>query len=298
MHPVLFRIGPLPIHSYGLMLALSFLFGIWLSSRRAKKNNLDPNVISDVGFWIILAAIVGARLYYVILHFDEFAGNLASVFNPFHGGTLGIGGLVMYGGLIGAVLAGTIYFKAKKQPFLPYADAIAPSVGFGIFLTRIGCFLNGCCFGGPASNGVCAVSFPPDSPAGHYQRSIHADHLIASQLIESAGGLAIGFIILYVGRSKKLFTGFQFYLMIVLYSVLRFMVDFTRFYGEGEKVGGLSHNQIVCIVLFVVFGGLIARHLLFSEAAEDNEQQKQEQSPGAREQKMSDTIVLENSGGE
>jgi phosphatidylglycerol:prolipoprotein diacylglycerol transferase len=278
MHPVLFRIGPLPIHSYGLMLAVSFLFGIWLSSARAKKKGLDPNVISDVGFWIIIAAIVGARIYYVFLHFDEFAGNFGAVFNPFHGQTVGIGGLVMYGGLIGAVLAGTIYFKVKKAPFLPYADAIAPSVGFGIFLTRIGCFLNGCCFGGPAHGGVCAVSFPPESPAGHYQLSIHADHLIASQLIASAGGLVIGLTVLLIGRYRNLFTGFQFYLTIVLYSMLRFGVDFTRFYGEGEKIGGLSHNQIICIILFVLFGGLILRRMLFTGESSDKQSAHAEQN--------------------
>ena len=97
---------------------------------------------------------------------------------------------MMYGGFIGAIVAGILYFKIKKIPFLPYADVSAPSVGIGIFLTRIGCFLNGCCYG--ASNtGSLGVSFPLESPAGVYQQHIHASGLHASQLYESAGGLLI-----------------------------------------------------------------------------------------------------------
>lgn len=362
MHPVIVKIGELAIHSYGLMLALSFVAGIIISSRRAKRMGLDPNVVSDVGFWVILSAIIGSRFYYVLLHFEEFKDDLVSIFNPFHGDSVGIGGLVMYGGLIGAIIAGYIFFKIRKQnlveideiknkaaheaglkpgdqilringytvkngtelqhrvdavesdrdividikrdgafhaitvkneqnashtesensdhvfikklgfsvktrienlPFLPYADAIAPVVGFGIFLTRIGCFLNGCCYGKP-THAWHGVHFPIDSPAGYYQSTMHASKLIASQLFLSAGGLAIGIIVLLVGR-KKIFTGFQFYLTIVLYALLRFAVDFTRFYEEGEKIASLSHNQIACVTLFVIFGGLILKNILFKQ---------------------------------
>jgi phosphatidylglycerol:prolipoprotein diacylglycerol transferase len=260
MHPEIFKIGKLVIHSYGFMLAASFLFGIWLASYRAKKNNLDSNVIADVGFWIILSAIIGARLYYVILHFDEFSGNLTGIFNPFHGDSLGIGGLVMYGGIIGALIAGFFFFKIKKLPFLPYADAIAPAVGFGIFLTRIGCFLNGCCYG-KSANGGFGVHFPEICPAGHYQAAINASKLIPSQLYLSAGGLAIGIIILVISK-KKTFDGFQFYLTVVLYSILRFSVDFTRYYSKDERIATLSHNQIVCIILFIIFAGLILKNFI------------------------------------
>jgi phosphatidylglycerol:prolipoprotein diacylglycerol transferase len=245
------------------MLAASFLFGIWLGAHRAKRNNLDPSVISDVGFWVILSAIVGARMYYVVLHFEEFRNDLTGIFNPFHGGNLGIGGLVMYGGFIGALVAAMIYFKVKKEPFLPYADMAAPSIGLGIFLTRIGCFLNGCCFGAPTASS-CAISFPADSPAGSYQHQMHAHGLVPSQLIESAGGLVILAVILLVAR-KKTFPGFQFYLMGIMYSILRFAIDFTRFYTPQEKLGPLSHNQIVCIVFFILFAGLVLKNIMFKE---------------------------------
>ncbi len=264
MHPVLFKIFSFPIHSYGLMLALSFLFGIWFSGWRAKKRGLSPDIIADMGFWIILSAILGSRLYYVFLHFEEFKGNLLSIINPFQGETIGIGGLVMLGGYIGAVVAAILFFKIKKIPFLPYADVVSPSVGFGIMLTRIGCFLNGCCYGA-ASESPLAVKFPLESPAGAYQHHVHAAGLYPSQLFESIGGLLIALVILAVAR-KKTFNGFQFYLTGLLYSVLRFFVDYSRFYDTKERLfGTLSHNQVICIALFILFGGLILKNILFKE---------------------------------
>ncbi len=278
MHPVLFKIVSFPVPAYGMMLALSFLFGIWIAGLRAKNRGLDPNVISDFGLYVIVAAVLGSRLYYVFLHFEEFRGNLLAIINPFHGDSIGIGGLVMYGGFIGAITAGILFFKLKKLPFLPYADASAPSLGLGIFLTRIGCFLNGCCYGAAAAPGSsCSVDFPAISPAGHYQQHIHAAGLQPSQLYESAGGLAIALIVFLVGRRKP-FVGLQFYLVGLLYSVLRFMVDFSRVYTETERLGPLSHNQVVCIVLFIVFGGLILRNYLFRDEPQPA-QVKQEETP-------------------
>jgi phosphatidylglycerol:prolipoprotein diacylglycerol transferase len=254
-------------------------------------------VVSDVGFWVIIAAIIGARLYYVFLHLNEFAANPLSVFNPFQGGNVGIGGLVMYGGFIGAIIAGFLYFRLSKQSFLPYADAIAPSVGLGIFLTRIGCFLNGCCYGAPTEH-ACGVVFPPDSPAGYYQRHLPGVeglmHIQPSQLYLSAGGLAIAAIVFLAGR-KKLFHGFEFYLVGILYAILRFSVDFTRFYPESERLGGLSHNQVVCIGIFVVFGGLMLKKLVLKDQSDDepaepvSDTTQSDQSVSENQEKISPT---------
>jgi phosphatidylglycerol:prolipoprotein diacylglycerol transferase len=254
MHPILLTIFGFPIHSYGVMLAVSFIVGIWLAIARAKKAGLKSEIISDVSFWVIISSLVGARLYYVILKFGEFKGHLLNIVNPFQEGALGIGGLVMYGGFIGAILAGFVFFRLKKLPFLPYADAFAPSIGIGIFFTRIGCFLNGCCFGAPSD--ICSVSFPVDSPAGVYQEAMHASGLLPSQLFESAGGLVIAAVLLIIGR-KKTFPGFQFYLMGLFYAILRFAIDLTRFYPPNERIGFFSHNQVLCIVFFGIFLALL-----------------------------------------
>ena len=258
MHSVLFTIFGFPIHAYGAMLAISFLTGIWFASYRAKKAGLNPNIVADFSFYVILSSIVGARLYYVILHWEEFATDPISIVNPFANGSAGIGGLVMYGGFIGAVAAGFVFFRIKRLPFLPYADICAPSFGIGIFFTRIGCFLNGCCYGAPSLHGV---SFPADSPAGAYQVSMHACGLQPSQLYESVGGLLLMSLVLLSERRFK-FKGSSFYVIGVGYAVLRFAVDLTRFYSPGERLWTLSHNQILCVGLFVVFGVLWISGLL------------------------------------
>jgi phosphatidylglycerol---prolipoprotein diacylglyceryl transferase len=261
MHPTLFHIFSFPIPSYGTMLALSFLSGILLTMYLAKQRGLNPDVVSDVGLYIIISAIIGARAYYVMTHFHEFRGNLLSIVNPFQDGRIGISGLVMYGGFIAAIIAAALFFKIKKLPVLPYLDVFSPGVGVGIALTRVGCFLNGCCYGLAAKAGsFLSVSYPIEahSPAGYYQHAIGATGLLPSQFFESAGGIIIAVTLYLVGRSKFAFAGLQFYLLVVMYAVLRFFIETVR-YIETQKIGPFSHNQLICIVLFLVFGGLIVK---------------------------------------
>jgi len=264
MHPTLFHIFSFPIPSYGTMLAVSFLSGIVFAMYLAKKRGLNPDAVSDVGLYTIISAIIGARLYYVMTHFDEFRGNLFSIVNPYQDGRLGISGLVMYGGFIAAIVTAALFFKIKKLPVLPYLDVCSPSVGLGIALTRVGCFLNGCCYGLAAKAGsFLSVSYPIEahSPAAYYQRSIGAPGLLPSQFFESAGGIAIAVTLYLVGRSKFAFAGLQFYLLVVMYAALRFFIETVR-YIETQKIGPFSHNQLICIVLFFVFGGIIIRKFM------------------------------------
>jgi len=266
MHPTLFKIFSFPVPSYGTMLALSFLTGIFFAMFLAKKRGLNPDVISDLGLYVIIAAIIGARAYYVMTHFAEFRGDLLSIINPVHDGYVGISGLVMYGGFIAAIVTAAAFFKIKKLSPLQYLDVCSPSVGIGIALTRVGCFLNGCCHGAAAKAGaLLSISYPNNgSPAGHYQHYVcgGAPGLQPSQFYESAGGIAIAAILLLAVRSKRAFTGLQFYLLIVLYALMRFFIELTRVYTPSEKVGPLTHNQVICIVLFAVFGGLIVRNFV------------------------------------
>jgi phosphatidylglycerol:prolipoprotein diacylglycerol transferase len=241
------------------MLALSFLLGIALAAWRARRDNLNPQAILDVGILIIIGVGLGARIYYALLHLEEFDGNVLLAFHPFREGGAG-SGLVMYGGLIGGMLAALVYFRLKGFSFPRYVDAIAPSVALGVFLTRIGCFLHGCCYG-KAWDGPLAVSFPPLSPAGRVQEEIQAGSLHPSQLYESLGGLVILVLVMTAGRRWKRWEGLQFYMVVLMYTVLRCLVEFTRHFEPGERLGPLTHNQVVCIILFLVFGGLALRTL-------------------------------------
>jgi len=268
MHQTLFHIFSFPVPSYGTMLALSFLTGIFFAMYLAKKRGLNPDVVSDLALYVIISAIIGARLYYVMTHFEEFRGNLFSIINPVHDGQIGISGLVMYGGFIAAIVTAATFFKVKKLPALQYLDVCSPSVGIGIALTRIGCLLNGCCHGAAAKTGAfLSLNYPNNgSPAGYYQHVLPIPYggsgglpLQPSQLYESAGGLVIAAAILLAGRSKKSFTGLQFYLLIVLYALMRFFIEWTRVYVRSEMVGPFTHNQVICIVLFAVFGWIILK---------------------------------------
>ncbi len=265
MHPEIIRLGPVVVSSYGFFLALSFILGLWLASARARRMGLERRRIVDVSFWIVLAAMAGARLYYVIQHFGDFSARPLSVLFPGQGRLNCLNGLSMYGGVIGGILAAVVFFAVKKIPFLPYADALAPSVGLGIFLTRIGCFLNGCCYGLPASSWL-GVHFPPDSPAGQYQLAVNAPGLLPSQLFLSASGLVVLAGALLV-KSSKAPPGTAFCVMGILSTVLSFALDFTRFYPSSERIGPLTHTQATTLILFLIFLGLLTRILIRTKKA-------------------------------
>ncbi len=172
MHSKLFQIGNFEIHSYGLALAISFLIGIYFSMYRAKKQGIDPNKIVDLSVIIIISAILGSRFLYVIFHLDEFRGHWLDTVNPFQSnGQIGIAGLTLLGGLVAAVVFGLLYLKIKKLPILKIADIIIPAVGIGLLITRIGCFLNGCCWGLPTDSSLVII-FPQSCPAGAFNPDI------------------------------------------------------------------------------------------------------------------------------
>ena len=148
-----------------------------------------------------------------------------------------------------AVAGAAVYLGGKKISFFRVADITAPSIAAGVFLTRIGCFMSGCCFGNPTSC-PAGVVFPPDSPAGHSHPGI-AIH--PTQIYSSLYGLVIFLLLLLIDRKKR-FEGFLFSWLCILYGAARFIVDFFRFYEDSAYVaGGLTDNQVISIVL-VFFG--------------------------------------------
>jgi len=255
MHPVLFKIGSFEVRSYGFMLAISFLIGIYLAVKRAKSRGLDGEKIMDLSVVVIIAAIIGARFLYVIFHLEEFAGHWTDTFNPFQSnGQIGIAGLTMLGGVILAVVAALIYLRMKNLPILPVADVVIPLFFLGEAITRIGCYLNGCCFGTPCEHGLFCVTFPHGSAAGSVYPGIA---LHPAQLYSSAYAAVMFLLMLWLDR-KRHFDGFLFYLFFILYGLGRFIIDFFRYYESsmvlipiGDK--GLSVNQGISL-LFVVLG--------------------------------------------
>jgi len=253
MYPEPFEfIGIHFIRSYGIMLALAFLIGILWARKRAIKAGISPDTVVDLSFVVLLASIIGSRFFYVIYHLDEFSDNILDTINPFQGGSVGISGLSMMGGVVLALLAAALFFKIKKINPWPICDAMMPMFALGLAIARVGCFLNGCCYGLPTHDHLGLV-FPADSAAGYHYPGLP---LIPTQLYSTLAGAAILAIVLISEKIKK-FDGHSFWLTLGLYGLWRFTIDFFRFYEESMvlmTVAGqdVSRNQGLSLLLTLI----------------------------------------------
>jgi phosphatidylglycerol:prolipoprotein diacylglycerol transferase len=238
MHPDLFSIGPITIHTYGVMVAIGFLLGIGLALRQARKEGIPPEKISDLSFYLLLAAIIGSRIFYILLNPGPYIKNPVAILKIWEGG------LVFYGGLIFAVITGVIYIKRHNLSLWQIADIFAPSIAVGHAIGRLGCFFAGCCHGRPADL-PWAVTFTDPHSLAPLGIALHP-----TQLYE-AGGEFINFLILLLLRKRQTFRGEVFWSYVILYSILRFFVEFFR--GDaarGMLTQELSVAQAISIVMF------------------------------------------------
>ena len=251
MYPDLFEIGPLAIRSYGMMLAISFFLGIYYVYRTSKKLNFDFDMLLTVAYIMIIAALLGARLSYVLFHLGEFQGNWLDTINPFHSDRFGIAGLNLYGGVVCAFICTYIYVRARGLSALDVFDIFAPTIGLGLLVTRIGCFLNGCCFGTPTDL-PWGMSFPEGSLPYHV---FDDAHLHPSQIYSSLYGLFL-FILLNWRLKNRLFTGQVIGLLFMIEAVFRYAIEYVRYYEDAMHVHFLgmdpTYNHLMAISLFVL----------------------------------------------
>jgi phosphatidylglycerol---prolipoprotein diacylglyceryl transferase len=250
VHPILFHLGSYPAHSYGVMIALAFLFGLWTATRRARREKISPEAIADVTLWIMIGTILGARAVYVATYWnDEFAGQpISEIFMIQHGG------LVFYGGLIGAVVAGAIYLRWKKLPLWKIADVLAPSIALGSVFGRIGCLLNGCCYGRACSL-PWAISFPPGNPLGSPTYPVHP-----TEIYDALLNLVLYIFLAWLIRRKK-FDGQVFATYLIGYAIFRSIVEYFRGDYPADHVhAGLTSAQLVSVPIF--FAGLALAAIL------------------------------------
>lgn len=249
MFPEIFHIGPFALRSFGLMLALSFFFGILYIRKRAIKEKIDVNFILNLAFLVIFTGILGARVFYVAFHWSDFSDNPLSAFNPFGKDQFGIAGLNLYGGVVFAILATLTYVNIKKQALWQVVDIFAPAVALGIFISRIGCFLNGCCFGVP-----CDLPLGVSYPVGSIPFAQFGDaHLHPTQIYSSLYGLILFFLLDRFDRRKK-FYGATFSLLLMSEAVFRYLIEYVRYY-EPEmqtKIAGITftYNHLIAVALF------------------------------------------------
>ncbi|HXN55343.1 MAG TPA: prolipoprotein diacylglyceryl transferase [Myxococcales bacterium] len=229
--------GPLtvPLHTYGLLIATAFIVAMWLAGRTARRAGLDEGRVMDLCFWILISSMIGSRLLFIAVNWEDYAREPWSVFAFWKGG------LVFYGGFLGAAACSVWYMRRHHMQFFAYADALIPSVAIGHAIGRLGCFAAGCCWGGACDvNLPWAARFPPESLAYQSQVASHviqsgALHTIAihpTQLYESLGELAI-FLVLTTFRPHKRFGGELLALYLVLYAPLRATVEMLR--GDEER---------------------------------------------------------------
>jgi phosphatidylglycerol:prolipoprotein diacylglycerol transferase len=243
MRPVLIEFGGIEIPAYGIMLAVSFLAALWYVKRKAPRCGISPVVVENLAFYIMLGVIIGGRLLYVAFHWSQYGNDLLGIFRIWEGG------MMFFGGFLGGFLLGTLYLRKQGISVLRISDAIAPALGLGLFFTRIGCFLNGCCFGKPSML-PWAIRFPDGCVAGASPVSGLALH--PTQLYESIFGLAL-FFFLNNRLAKSFGQGTVFAQFLIFYGGFRFGIDFIRYY---ENNANFWINQIIAIAL-IVAGAII-----------------------------------------
>jgi len=224
------------------MLVISFLVAIFFVRRIAKQHGIAPAIVENLAFYLMLGVIIGGRLLYVIFHWSQYEQNLLDIIS------LWKGGMMFFGGFIGGLLASIIYLYKQKIPILSFGDVVAPAIGLGEFFTRIGCHLNGCCFGQPTDL-PWALTFPAECPAG--RSPVGNESLHPTQLYAALFGLTLFFFLWYRLKLPHR-TGQIFALYLMISGLFRFAVDFLRYY---EDAANFWINQAIALAFAIV--GLI-----------------------------------------
>lgn len=245
MYPVLFRIGDFPVNTYGVFLALAFLCAILVTVKLAERDGLPRQKIYDLSLWMLLASLIGSKILMLFTE-PEYRQNLWQLLSL---DFLRSGG-VFYGGLLGAVVVGYLLMRHYQLPWWRTADACAPGIALGNFFGRQGCFAAGCCWGEPTTL-PWGVKF---TELGHQITGVPIDtHLHPTQLYESFAMLIVFFFLLWLFRHRK-FSGQVILFYALLYSVVRFSIEFVRADPRGDILGlttltGLSTSQMLSIVV-------------------------------------------------
>ena len=267
MYPEIFRIGNFPINTYGVFLALAFLCAILIAVKLAARDGLPREKIYDLCLWMLLASLVGSKFLMLFTEpeYRDHPWQLLSLDFLRSGG-------VFYGGLIGAILAGYFLMRRYKLPWWKTADACAPGIALGNFFGRQGCFAAGCCWGKPTTGwwgvhftepGKVITGVPTivadlnDPQRAYWSQKLGGDmaplHLHPTQLYESFAMLIVFFFLLWLHKRRR-FSGQVILFYALLYSIIRFAIEFLRDDPRGDLFGlttltGLSTSQLISIIV-------------------------------------------------
>ncbi len=242
MYPRILAVGPITIHTYGLLLAIAFIAGIWVASRNARKQGINPDSVWNLGLVIIFAALVGAKILLVVSDFDYYSRNPREIFSL---STLRSTG-VYYGGLLLALAASAWYMARKKLPAWAVADLCAPGIALGQAIGRMGCLSAGCCYG-KATHVAWGITFTDQYANDNIGVPLNIP-LHPTQIYESLGALCL-FCFLMWRLSRKHMPGQIILEYLGLYAVLRFAIEFFRGDDRGYILHGLlSTSQLIAIL--------------------------------------------------
>lgn len=248
MHPILFEIGNWPVYSYGVLLAAAYLLALQLAVWRAKRRGIDPNRVMDLGIWIIIAALVGAKLLLIVVDWDYYRSNPREIFSLVRSAG------VFYGGLVVATITGLVLIRRYKLPVWATADLYAPGIALGHVIGRMGCFFAGCCWGKPTDL-PWGITFTNPAASINVGTPLNVA-LHPTQLYEAGAELIILTLLLATERKWKYFEGRTFWLYMLLYGITRFIIEFYRGDPRG-MVMGVSTSQFVSVLLVPLSIGML-----------------------------------------
>ena len=247
MHPILFEIGRFPVYTYGVLLAAAYLLGLQFALVRARARGLDPNRVMDLGIWIIISALVGAKLLLLVVEFDTFGSNPAELL------TLLRSGGVFYGGLIAAVVVALWYLWRHRMPLWTVTDVFAPGIALGHVIGRMGCFFAGCCFG-TADDGAVGDHLPQRVRGAERRHAARRPAAPDAALRSGRRAADLG-LLLATERRGRPFPGRTFWSYMLLYAVSRFIIEFYRGdpRGHGRRCSRRrSSSRILIVPLAIV----------------------------------------------
>lgn len=263
MHPILIKLGTISISSFNVMVALAIIVGFFIFFKEANRLGLkNKKIILDLFLISVVTGIIGARIQHII--FDGFFD--IYIQKPIAMLYIWKGGLAFYGGVILAFFSIIVYLSIKKEPVIKYLDAISYSAALGISIGRIGCFLNGCCFG-KISNSIFSVVFPPYSDAARNQfnnniiKSLSDTPfpVIPTQLYSVIFNFIIFLFMYFIVRKKYKKDGVPIGIWLSLYAVSRFIIEFFR----NDSRGFFFHNLISTSQIISIFSIIIGLILIF-----------------------------------
>ena len=260
MYPKILDLGPVTIHTYGLLLAVAFIAGIWITSRNARRSGINPDLTWNLGLVVIFSALVGAKLLLLISDFGYYSQNWREIFSLSTLRSVG----VYYGGLLLALAAAAWFLVKKRMPAWTVADAAAPGIALGQAIGRLGCLSAGCCYGKPTRM-PWGITFTREYAYDNVGVPLHTP-LHPTQLYESLATFALFLYLMWRLRGRHM-KGQILLEYLFLYSVLRFVIEFFRNDERGFVFYGLlSTSQFIAVLTIL---GSVAVFCLLRQRSEN-----------------------------